>query len=174
MPANTEPVERTCPHCGSVTTSGDFFCRACHKKFELRGAETDPTKQVGLPEGSVLRLRNPVLSAVLSFTGMGLGQFYNGDTIKGLLLNALYLPAVLGYFGFSYLPWVLITAWVISIAEAPITSWRINHLATEFKGASPLFWIELAVLAAIFVWFIFSGDAYAIVKKMFPVVQFLA
>ncbi len=173
MPISSEPVERTCPHCGSVTTSEDFFCRACHKKFELRGAETDPTKLAALPEGSVLSLRSPLLAAALSFIGMGLGQFYNGDTIKGLLFNALYLPAVLGYFGSPYLSWVLIGAWLVSLADAPITSWRINHLATEFSGASLLFWVELTVLALLFVWYLVSGDAFVFVKKLYPAVQFL-
>ena len=37
-----------------------------------------------------------------------------------------------------------------------------------------MIWIELAVLTALFVWFSFSGDAYVIVKKMFPAVQFFA
>ncbi|OPY37149.1 MAG: hypothetical protein A4E35_01613 [Methanoregula sp. PtaU1.Bin051] len=174
MPVNSEPVERTCPYCGSVTTSEDFFCRACHKRFELRGAETDPTKMATLPEGSVLDLRNPFLAGVFSFIGMGLGQFYNGDTVKGLLLNAIYLPAVLGYIGFPYLSWILIGAWVVSIADAPISSWRINHLATDFKGPSLLFWVELAILILLFGWYLVSGEAFAFIQKMYPAVQFLA
>lgn len=173
MPKGSDTVERTCPYCGSVVTSEDFFCRACHKRFELQGAETDLTKQIRLPEGSVLALRNPVVAALLSFIGMGLGQFYNGDTLKGILLNAVYLPVVLGYFEAPYVPAILLVVWAASLVEAPVTSWRINHLAADYSGPSLLFWAELAVLLGLFAWYLFSGDALAWVHRFCPALWFL-
>ncbi len=172
MPPAGDRVERTCPYCGSVITAEDFFCRACHKRFELQGAETDLTKEISLPEGSVLALRSPVIAAVLSFIGVGLGQFYNGDTLKGLLLNAMYLPVVFGFLGFPHIATILMVVWIASIAEASVTSWRINHLATEFSGPSILFWIELLIIAGLFAWYFFSGDAFVWVKKLYPAVWF--
>lgn len=173
MPAGGEKVERTCPYCGAVVTAEDFFCRACHKRFELQGAETDLTKDIGIPEGSVLDLRNPVVAGALSFIGMGFGQFYNGDTIKGLLFNAIYLPVALGYLTFPASSAILPAAWIVSIVEAPVTSWRINRLASDYEGPSILFWAELVLLAGLFAWYFFSGDAYVWVEVFYPAVQFL-
>lgn len=172
MPPDGERVGRTCPYCGSVVTSEDFFCRACHKRFELMGAETDPTKTIGLREGSVLDLKSPVLSGFLSCAGMGMGQFYNGDTVKGLLFNAVYLPLVLGYLAIPYTHWLLAGIWAVSLVDAPVAAWRINHLATDFSGTSLLFYVELLILSGLLVWFLFSGDAFVWVKKLFPAVYF--
>lgn len=173
MAAGGDKIERTCPYCGSIVTAEDFFCRACHKRFELQGAATDQTRDIGLPEGSVLSLRNPVVAAFFSFLGMGFGQFYNGDTVKGLLFNAVYLPVVLGYLDMPVMGTAIVAVWGISIIEAPITSWRINHLATDYSGPSILFWVQLVVLAGLFVWYLFSGDAYAWVNTFYPAVHFL-
>jgi TM2 domain-containing membrane protein YozV len=173
MASGTDPLGRTCPYCGATITAEDFFCRACHKRFELQGAETDPTKLQELPEGSVLSLKNPILSAALSFIGMGLGQFYNGDTVKGLLFNAVYLPLVLGLISIPSSREILLALWAISVAEAALTSWRINRLIVEYDGPSLLYYILLVILAGILAWYMVSGDAAPVAKKLFPPLQFL-
>lgn len=173
MPSGPDPVERVCPYCGSIVTSEDFFCRACHRRFELRGAETDPTKLAAVPEGSVLSLRNPLLSAFLACAGPGLGQFYNGDTLKGLVVNAIYLPVVFGYLQLPVAYWLVIVTWGISLLDAPVTSWRINHLATDFSGPSLLFWAGLAILTGLLAWYLVSGEALVWLTKFSPVLHFL-
>lgn len=174
MPTGGDKVGRTCPYCGSVITAEDFFCRACHKRFELQGGETDLTKLATLPEGSVLRLRSSPVAALLSFIGMGWGQFYNGQTMKGLLFNAVYLPFVFGYLPFPSAATVMLAVWILSVIEAPVTSWRINRLATDYTGPSPLMWVEFAALAGLFAWYLFSGDAFFWVRKLYPFVQFFS
>jgi TM2 domain-containing membrane protein YozV len=174
MPHGSDTVERTCPHCGSIVTSEDFFCRACHKRFELRGAETDPTRTAGIPEGSALSLRNPVISATLSFLCIGLGQFYNGDTLKGLVVAIVCLPVVLGYVTFPYATLVLTGIWILSLVEAPVSSWRINHLVKEYTGPSPLFYLVFAIVAGLFLWYMVSGDAVVWIRKISPAAYLLS
>jgi TM2 domain-containing membrane protein YozV len=174
MPISPESVERTCPYCGAVTTSEDFFCRACHRKFELRGTEKDHTREARVPEATALSLRNPAVAAFLSFTGMGLGQFYNGDTIKGIVCNAVYLPVVLGYLQLPYSALIISSIWLISVAEAAVAAWRINHFRKEFDGKSPLFWILAVLLSALIAWYMVSGDALVWVRKLFPAVYLLS
>jgi len=172
MPLVSDKVERTCPYCGSVVTAEDFFCRVCHKRFELRGAESDPTKLEKLPQGSVLSLRSPVVSVLLSGALMGLGQFYNGDTLKGIVFNAAYLPVVFGFGAFPYHVPVLAGIWILSLIDTAVSSWRINHLEKEYAGPSLLFWAGLAVLIGLVVWYMASGNALFFIRKLVPVVYF--
>lgn len=179
MAASSDPIGRTCPHCGSTITSEDFFCRACHKRFDLRGAETDATKPDELPKGSVLRLRNPILASLFSFAGVGLGQFYNGDLAKGLIITGLFMAS-------SFLPvahrgvtptlslWIMAGIWVVSLIDSPISAWRINHLAKEFSGASPLFWVEILILAGAAGLYFFTANTWYWVNLICPPLHFIA
>jgi hypothetical protein len=176
MSASTDPLGRTCPHCGSTVTSEDYFCRACYRRFELRGAETDPTKLITLPEGSILSLRNPVLATLLSFLGIGLGQFYNGDWGKGLAfcaawLGALVLPSVLAIPAVPQ-PWILGVMWGISLIDAPLSAWRINRLVKEFSGPSLFFFAELLIIAGLALWYFAGGDAMSWAGFISPAARF--
>jgi len=171
-----DPVGRTCPHCGSVITSEDFFCRACHKRFDLRGAETDPTKLAPLPEGSVLSLRNPAIAALLSLCGTGLGQFYNGDLLKGLafcaaMTGAAMLPPAITN---PVVPvsLIFIAVWGVSVVDAALSAWRINRLVKEFSGPSLLFAAELFIIAALAAGIFFYGNAMSWAELVCPVVRF--
>jgi len=136
------------------------------------------TKPDALREGSVLRLRSPVLATFLSFSGIGLGQFYNGDLVKGLAFIVLFLvPSFLpvtqqpGTFSFV---WVMAGVWAVSLIDSPLSAWRINHLAKEFSGASPLFWIEVLILVGSAGWYFFTGNAWSLVNIICPPARFFA
>ncbi len=176
MSASADPIGRTCPFCGSTVTAEDYFCRACHKRFELRGAETDPTKLAALPEGSVLSLRNPVLAALLSACGIGLGQFYNGDLLKGLAFCILWLgagmfPSVMANPAVPAF-WIMAAVWGVTIVDAPLSAWRINRLAKEFSGGSLLFFVELALMTGLAIWYLTGGDALSWVAIVSPPARF--
>ena len=173
MPLVSDKVERTCPHCGSVVTAEDLFCRACHTRFELRGAETDPTRMQNVPQGSVLNLRSPALSVLFSGALMGLGQFYNGDLVKGIIFNAAYLPVVFGFGVFPFHVPALAGIWILSLIDAGVTSWRINHLEKEYAGPNLLFWAGLALLIGLVAWYVVSGDALVFLRKLVPAAYFL-
>jgi len=158
-------------------TSEDFFCRACHKRFELRGAETDATRLAALPDSSVLNLRNPALAAILSVFGIGFGQFYNGDLAKGLAFNAIYLAGAglqiaPGNSSTQYIFWVMAGIWGVSLLDAPLSAWRINRLVKGFSGPSLLFWTEFAILAGLAGWYIVFGTVSYWTGLVCPVVRF--
>lgn len=176
MPASSDPVGRTCPHCGSTVTSEDYFCRACYKRFELRGAETDPTILAALPEGSVLSLRNPVLAALFSACGIGLGQFYNGDLGKGLVFCAAWLGGAMLPSATADPPltvfWIPAIIWGVSLIDAPLSAWRINRLVKEFSGPSLLFSLEIALLAGLAGGYLLGGDTASWAEIVSPVLRF--
>ena len=86
------------------------------------------------PKREVLRAevkRNPGVAAVLSFFWCGLGQIYNGQILRGILLMFLYgllIAVALAYssdFGvvLFVFPFVL---WIMGMVDANNTAKRIN------------------------------------------------
>ncbi|MCG3139059.1 MAG: hypothetical protein HJJLKODD_02937 [Phycisphaerae bacterium] len=71
-------------------------------------------------------MKNPGIAAVLSFFYTGLGQIYNGQIGKGLLLMALQFVSVMAMFvlvGFITTPLL----WIYGIYDAYQTAERQNH-----------------------------------------------
>jgi TM2 domain-containing membrane protein YozV/RNA polymerase subunit RPABC4/transcription elongation factor Spt4 len=72
-----------------------------------------------------LALKSPGLAAVLSFFVTGLGQFYNGDIVKGLVLivvqmvNVALMFVVVGFF-------TAFLTWVYGMVDAHNSAVRIN------------------------------------------------
>jgi len=95
------------------------------------------------PKREVLRAevkRNPGVAAVLSFFWCGLGQIYNGQILRGILLMFLYgllIAVALAYsrdFGviLFVFPFIL---WIIGMVDANNTAKRMNIQLSDFgKG----------------------------------------
>lgn len=73
-------------------------------------------------------LKDPGLAAVLSFFWAGLGQIYNGQLAKGLILvvvQAINFALLFVLIGFCFYPVV----WVWGMYDAYTTAERINSRA---------------------------------------------
>ena len=91
-----------CSACGASNDTIAKFCRACGvplagtgspapHRGTMRGAGEHPPRIANRhPTG-----KNPVVAAILSAVIVGVGQFYNGDTKKGvaMLVGAVILGA---------------------------------------------------------------------------------
>ena len=76
-------------------------------------------------QGSTGRLKSPGLAAVLSFLIVGLGQIYNGQIAKGLLLLlSAIISGVLMLILVGFIFWIAI--WLYAIYDAYNTARRIN------------------------------------------------
>jgi len=116
----------TCSMCGHPICqqclnkmAGRMFCDTCAK---------DPRTLAEITGGGVpgLQLKNPGLAAVLSFLWVGLGQVYNGEVAKGILLMIVYVFSVLLMFviiGFITTP----ILWIWGIYDAYSAAERINR-----------------------------------------------
>src|SRR5271157_5577663 len=82
MGSRKEQIGRHCPYCGAMVSYDEYFCRSCHKKFTDQNDLDAPSTQQ--PDTYVVSIRRAYVSALLSFIGVGLGQFYNGDMLRGL------------------------------------------------------------------------------------------
>ena len=84
-----------------------------------------------LPQGE---LRSPGIAGVLSFLCCGLGQLYNGETLKGI---GLFLGAIVASIIFNILGFIVVC---YSIFDAFSTAKKINGRQVPFTGKSALFW----------------------------------
>ncbi len=146
-----------CPYCGGKVTASDTFCRSCRRTFN------DPPQENKAGNSSkntnYYSYRNPKISALFSGIGLGLGQFYNGETGKGLLITAAFLLATYVLTTYTSLnPIVLIfSIWALAVFDAYTSAERINNFKKPYRGKSIFFWLEIVLLAAVVIIVSLSG-----------------
>jgi TM2 domain-containing membrane protein YozV len=80
----------------------------------------------------VIKVKQPLLSAVLSFVVPGLGQIYNGQAKKGIILLAGYLLMWIASFFLMFvligfcLMLVPIVIWLYAMYDAYVTADKLN------------------------------------------------
>jgi hypothetical protein len=124
-----------CPHCGTSNDDGSQFCRSCGKPlsaasvFPTHTPPSPPDTMRGYPTTTVPRWaenRNPVLALILSGIIVGVGQFYNGDSKKGVLmffgavLAGLFTSWACGVGWFGIAIWSAIDAYRVASRKAPL------------------------------------------------------
>ena len=166
-----EKIERQCPFCGATVTDADLFCRSCHKLFPEKDTLFVPgTKKP--PEMVIVSSRNPILSGLFSVLGIGLGQYYNGDTLKGILITAFFILVSFGLPGYEYDRVLFFGIWCIGILDAIISAVRINRLKRSFGGTSPLFWIDFVILAIVLILVASQArEVPLVLRNLFPLVN---
>jgi|GEM_PF-578913 len=130
-----------CNHCGKSICSdclfmdkGQAYCRDCG------GAKQGGAKK---------EERSPVLAAVLSFIIAGLGQFYNGQVGKGIII---------------FLTSLLVVPWVIGIFDAYNTAKKINRGEIAVKKRTGC--LIAFIIGIVVPWVIGIFDAYNTAKKI--------
>lgn len=175
MGGSREQVGRNCPYCGAIIRYDEFFCRACHKRITDQ-QDFDSASAVR-PEKFVVSPRSPVIAGALSLISPGLGQFYNGETLKGLVF---FLSFVVVSFGM--IPWDLLVTfysvfffgiWILGIADAAYSAWQITHFIKPCTtGASYGLYVLLALFLLIAALHLFTGQPDTIyLGKLFPLVS---
>ncbi len=123
---------KICPNCGSDPKMGVEYCPHCGEKLKSKnakicmncGCELKPSKK---------EEKNPTLAAILSFFIVGLGQIYNGQIMKGIILFlahggmwvVAFLLSIVYFIGCFLMPIPLII-YIYSIYDAYKTAERIN------------------------------------------------
>ncbi len=108
---------KKCPVCGANIPYRDNYCYACDRTFgDPEARDTDPPRL----DLSKEEWRKPWAAAVLSAAGIGLGQFYNGETAKGVLFLAVVLgaPFILPVFTPFNPVFVMAVFWAAAVADA--------------------------------------------------------
>jgi tetratricopeptide (TPR) repeat protein len=136
---------KKCPECGTKISYSDNYCYRCDRTFE------DPeSRDPGPPclDLSKEEWRKPWAAAALSAIGIGLGQFYNGESLKGALFLIVVIgsPFVLPLFTTVNPVFVMAVVWAAAVADAWLSAGKINQLQKKFVKKSILFWPEVACI----------------------------
>lgn len=115
-----------CPQCQTENRADSHFCVECGTSLSvnvppdegIRGKASSTAKRYA--QG-----KDPTLAAILSLIlpGLAIGQFYNGDVLKGIvmLVGAIVLSfTILGYIGIWV--WSIIDAYQVAKGERNLWS----------------------------------------------------
>lgn len=110
------------------------FCEICGEEIDKHGGTCPKCGvQVKFP-----KLKNPVISAILSFVIPGLGQIYNGQIVKGVgfvFIAVFLLFAILIFVGYVYpISWIYVIYpifWIYAIYDAYTTAKKIDARAIK-------------------------------------------
>jgi TM2 domain-containing membrane protein YozV len=112
-------ARKYCSNCGIEMNASTKFCPECGAK-QSTVLDYQESYQRSTPNK-----KNPGLAAVLSFLIVGLGQIYNGQIGKGLLL--LVAAIISGVLWLIYIGIIFsIIIWIYAIYDAYNTAKRIN------------------------------------------------
>ncbi len=107
-----------CTNCGAEIDEKAEICPKCGVRQAEPGAYgKSRTHQGGYQE------KNPVLAAILSLVIVGVGQIYNGQIVKGIIL--LVVTVIFGLTGIGLI--ISFIIWVFAIYDAYNTAQRINN-----------------------------------------------
>lgn len=126
-----------CARCGSSNDDSAKFCAKCGTSFTGGPTSTSilpsASPHAGTVRGENLPVvyatgKSPVLAAMLSLPPFALGQFYNGDTKKGLLMlvaMAIAIPlwsagGVGALLDFAVWVWSVVDAYRVASGKIPL------------------------------------------------------
>ena len=138
----TLPQTKTCPNCGTAVDN-EKFCPKCGQKLDPQaqmsrklaycrncGSQIDAEAEI-CPKCGVrqknppVENKNPLFALILSFIFPGLGQIYNGQNHKGILLIVSYIVSIVLWMiliGFI----LTILVWLYGLYDAYNTAELIN------------------------------------------------
>ena len=158
MGSRIEQIGRHCPFCGAMVSYDEYFCRSCHKRFTDQN-ELDVPSTTTRPDTYVEPARRPWVSALLSVAGVGLGQFYNGDTLKGIGFFLAFIAVSFNVVTTQYQTSLFYGIWIAALAESLWSARRINRYRRPFLGrASYLLYGMLVLYGLIVALHFMNGD----------------
>lgn len=132
-------MNELCPHCGKMSNEeSPRFCSGCGARMD----GTSPPGFPGMPSFSGER-KNSTIAGFCSSVLPGLGQVYNGETVKGFVL---FILALLGLF-FLLVPGFLV--WLYAMYDAYAVAGKMNTIETEFRETRILHMVLFIVFAVI-------------------------
>lgn len=100
-----------CSKCQTENKNDSKFCLNCGESLTVITSVDDGIRRSPSLNKRYAQDKNPALAAVLSFLFVGLGQVYNGDILKGVVL-------FVGVLVLSFTVIGAIGVWVFSIYDA--------------------------------------------------------
>jgi TM2 domain-containing membrane protein YozV len=132
-------MDDICPHCGHGSLEEHpRFCSACGGRMDSSCTPAGSGSEIR-PENE----KNPQIAVFCSSLIPGLGQVYNGETLKGFVF---LFGTLLGLF-LILIPGLVV--WIYSMYDAHITAGKMNEGKLKFRPMQPAYMV-LFVVAAVF------------------------
>lgn len=133
-------MDQTCSQCGHRSREEDpRFCSACGWRMDGSSPPVDPENTIRHEN-----TKNPQIAVFCSSLIPGLGQLYNGETLKGL---AFLIGTLIGLF-LLVIPGVAV--WVYSMYDAHIIAGKMNDGILAFRPMNP-FYMVVFVISSVFI-----------------------
>jgi TM2 domain-containing membrane protein YozV len=149
-------MDDICPHCGHCSLEEHpRFCSAC-------GGRIDSSCT---PAGSGSEIwhnneKNPQIAVFCSSLIPGLGQVYNGETLKGFVF---LFGTLLGLF-FILIPGLVV--WIYSMYDAHLTAGKMNEGTLEFRPMQPAYMVVFVVAAVFLVIVVVVAITLIVISSM--------
>lgn len=132
-------MDKICPQCGHRSCEEQpRFCSECGCRMDKTTGASDPGTIGGDDER-----KNPQVAVFCSSLIPGLGQIYNGETLKGF---AFLVGTMIGLF-LLVLPGLFI--WIYSMYDAHIIARKMNERLLGIRPMNPIIMVVFIVTAII-------------------------
>lgn len=159
-----------CQKCGKSNPDHARFCENCGAPLQqappqvyqqpVPAYQQQPVYQPpayqqappAIPRGAI---RSPGIAGVLSFVCCGLGQLYNGETLKGI---GLFIAAIIASAIYNFLGFIVV---IVAVFDAYSTAKKINEGQVGFSGKSILFWPVIILYVLLIIVAVVAFGIYA-------------
>jgi TM2 domain-containing membrane protein YozV len=112
-----------CPKCQTENQKDSRFCTGCGGSLAVVTPIDDGIRSSPLVSGKYAQGKDPMLAAIMSFFIVGLGQLYNGDVLKGIVM---FIGAII--LAFTIIGFLAIWVWAIidayQVAKGNQSLWK--------------------------------------------------
>ena len=151
-------MSKFCSDCGKPVSETSKYCPNCGAKTSVPDSPGEKESiQVALKElpHGVHEEKSPFLAVLCSFFIPGLGQVYDGETARGLLI---FLGSLIGFFIYI-IPGVIV--WIFGMYDAYSIAKKMNKKEIPFKPTKTAHLILFIILAIIIAAIVFILVALA-------------
>lgn len=114
-----------CSKCQAENQKDSKFCFSCGGLLETVAPFDEGIRRSRSTDKKYAQGKSPILAAVLSGLIVGLGQLYNGDFLKGIVMFVMAVVLFVPTAGISYFPmcfWSIIDAY--QVAKGNQSLWK--------------------------------------------------
>jgi TM2 domain. len=122
-----------CSNCGSAMEGNALFCVNCGDRSEAKNESF--REKMEYEADKLMRSKDPFIAAILSFVLPGLGQVYNGDFKKGLMIQICFIFSFI-FSGFFFLLLIPLGIWLFGVYDAYTEAEKIRNGELPNKNAT--------------------------------------